>query len=163
MAISQSELRRRARRAAYITKLEAKEKRAAQRAAVRAAKARERERKAFVRIAKKLNIKVKREGHGLQKQLNEYRQEISLYRQLQANKRLQSNAAIQAQRDAYASKLNEMAKFHHGVQNPGDLFLSLPISEQNRIIREAEILHEEWLINGQKPLGRHYDPMYCYH
>ena len=149
-------------------RIQRRESRELQRAAARDFRAselaRKRELAAFKRLAKRFKIKVKRPGHGLKKQIASYRPEIETYRYRLAQKRQDEAGMLQAEYDAYAVKIDQMGKEHKGgVENPGGLFLSLTDAQKQRIMREAEALHVEYIVGGHKPLGRQYDPLFAYH
>jgi hypothetical protein len=127
----------------------------------------------FERYAKRHGVKIKRQGHGRAKQMLELRPQIVLEKRTKRARRAIAGAtqietanrkALADRLAAHAARLDAAYKGQRkSVENPGDLFQSLPIELQIQVLRQNTDRETAYAEGGAKPLGRPFDPLFAYH
>jgi hypothetical protein len=145
-----------------------------QRQVAREQRAEQRTERDFASYAKRHRIKIKRQGHGRAKQMRELRPQVVLDKRANRARRAIARATQKietANRKALADRLAAHAARldvaytgqKKSVENPGDLFQSLPIDLQIQILRENTKRETAYAEGAGKSLGRPFDPLFAYH
>jgi hypothetical protein len=137
---------------------------------------RKREIERFVRYAKCTGLKIKRAGHGLAKQaavhlgrpltrIPKIGRTVTTEQVKRSTRRITRRDALDV---AYATKLDQAygdrtTGSAAAVENPGDLFLSLPSDQRVSILDTASVRHHEWLDNDKQTIGYDFNPLFAYH
>jgi hypothetical protein len=127
----------------------------------------------FESYAKRHRVKIKRQGHGRAKQMRELRPQIVLEKRTTRARRAIARAtqietanrkALADRLAAHAARLDAAYKGQKKfIENPGDLFQSLPIDLQIQILGENTERETAYAEGAGKPLGRPFDPLFAYH
>jgi hypothetical protein len=117
--------------------------------------------------------KPKPPGHGLAKQLSQYRPQIEARRAAEQAKRAaakerRAREKINAQIRRHALYVQEINNYRlkigeTAVENAGGLFLDLPFEVQVEYVDKSKMEKQRWEESGYAELGAPFDPFAPYH